>query len=62
MSDKESQTDSKKAASPLHSLFSRQQPKVKAKKNMARLLCQFAEQDHLKMAKLIQAWLEKDSQ
>jgi predicted transcriptional regulator len=60
MSVKESQMESKKPTSSLHKLFSRQQPKVKAKKNMARLLCQFAEEDHLKIAKLIQAWLDKD--
>lgn len=61
MSEQKSQTGNKIPGSSLHSLFSRQQAKVKAKKNMARLLCQFAEQDHLKMAKLIQAWLEKDT-
>ena len=60
MSDKTSKTDGKKAGSSLHQLFTRQQAKVKAKKNMARLLCQFADEDHLKIAQLIQAWLKRD--
>lgn len=61
MSNKDCNTDNLQANSALQKLFVRQQPKVKAKKNMANLLCQFAEDDHKKIAKLIQAWLEKDN-
>ncbi|WP_158970804.1 hypothetical protein [Paraglaciecola sp. L3A3] len=44
--------------SPLQKLFTRQQPKVKAKKGMARLLMTYAEGDSERVARVIQAWLE----
>ncbi|WP_416304945.1 hypothetical protein [Neptunicella sp. SCSIO 80796] len=48
-------SDQKK--SPLNNLFARQQPKVKAKPDMARLLTCLAEEDHKRIAQLIQKWL-----
>ena len=44
--------------SPLHKMFKRQQPKVKAKPRMAQLLLTYAEQDHQRIAQLIQHWME----
>jgi hypothetical protein len=46
--------------SPLSKLFVRKQPKVKAKKRMAALLLVYAEQDHRRIALLIQDWLKDD--
>ena len=46
--------------SPLHKLFKRQQPKVKAKARMAKLLLEYAEQDHERIARLIQQWLDEE--
>ncbi len=50
------------ATSALGRLFERQQPKVNARRNMGKLLCQFAEEDHKRIAQLIQTWLAKDEQ
>jgi hypothetical protein len=46
--------------SPLSKLFARQQPKVRAKKNMASLLLVYAEHDHQRIALLIKDWLKDD--
>lgn len=46
--------------SPLSRLFKRQQPKVRAKKRMAALLLAYAEQDHRRIALLIQTWLNAE--
>ncbi|MCF2949917.1 hypothetical protein L0668_17490 [Paraglaciecola aquimarina] len=46
--------------SPLSKLFARQQPKVKAKKGVARLLMAYAEGDTQRIASLIKTWLEAD--
>ncbi|WP_289027977.1 hypothetical protein [uncultured Paraglaciecola sp.] len=45
--------------SPLSKLYSRQQPKVKAKKGMARLLLAYAENDSKRIAALIQKWMRE---
>jgi flagellar biosynthesis/type III secretory pathway M-ring protein FliF/YscJ len=45
--------------SPLQKLFSRQQPKVKAKKDMARLLLVYAENDPKRIAHLLKTWMDK---
>ncbi|MFT2091561.1 hypothetical protein [Paraglaciecola sp. 2405UD69-4] len=45
--------------SPLSKLYSRQQPKVKAKKGMARLLLVYAENDPKRIAALIQKWMKE---
>ena len=47
--------------SPLTKLFKRQQVKVKAKDRVARLLLTYAENDHKRIALLIQRWLEPHS-
>ncbi|MGJ8682088.1 hypothetical protein [Paraglaciecola sp.] len=44
--------------SPLAKLFTRQQPKVKAKKGMARLLMVYAEGDTKRIATMLSSWLE----
>ena len=46
--------------SPLTKLFTRQQPKVKAKKSMASLLMTYAEGDSKRVASLIKTWLDAD--
>ncbi len=46
--------------SPLHRLFVRQQPKVKATPRKAALLKTFANDNNAMLAKLIQKWLEED--
>lgn len=45
--------------SPLSKLFARQQPKVKAKAAMARLLMTYAEHDNKRIAHLLSCWLDK---
>jgi hypothetical protein len=45
--------------SPLNKLFARQQPKMKVNKRMAKLLLIFSEQDHKRIAVLIQTWLDE---
>ena len=45
--------------SPLGKLFARQQPKVKAKKGMANLLKTYAENDHKRIAHLLNKWIEE---
>ena len=45
--------------SPLEKLFSRQQPKVKAKRCMAKLLLTYAENDSKRIAHLINKWMKE---
>lgn len=45
--------------SPLSKLFARQQPKVKAKKAMAKLLLTFAENDSKRIADLLSVWMKE---
>lgn len=45
--------------SPLNNLFERQQPKVNAKPDMGKLLTCLAEEDHKRIAQLIQKWLNE---
>ncbi|MEP0177373.1 MAG: hypothetical protein ABJH28_18645 [Paraglaciecola sp.] len=45
--------------SPLSKLYAKQQPKVKAKKGMARLLLIYAENDPKRIAALIQKWMKE---
>lgn len=45
--------------SPLHKLFTRQQPKVKAKKGMANLLLTYAENDSKRIAQLLSVWMDE---
>lgn len=45
--------------SPLTKLYARQQPKVKAKKGMARLLLAYAENDPKRIADLLKKWLDE---
>jgi|TARA_B110000503_G_C7161370_1_gene419804 hypothetical protein len=45
--------------SPLGKLFARQQPKVKAKHDMAKLLLMYAENDSKRIAHLINKWLNE---
>jgi hypothetical protein len=45
--------------SPLGKLFARQQPKVKAKHGMAKLLLIYAENDNKRIAHLINTWLNE---
>jgi flagellar biosynthesis/type III secretory pathway M-ring protein FliF/YscJ len=47
--------------SPLQKLFTRQQPKVKAKKGMARLLLVYAENDPKRIAQLLKLWIDKSN-
>jgi hypothetical protein len=44
---------------PLNKLFARQQPKVKAKKNMAKLLLTYAENDNQRIAQLLSVWIDE---
>lgn len=46
--------------SALGKLFAAKKDKVKTNKRMTELLCVFAEQDHKRIARLLQTWLEKD--
>ncbi|MFT5838385.1 MAG: hypothetical protein ACI9UT_000878 [Flavobacteriales bacterium] len=46
--------------SPLGKLFARQQPKVRAKKGMAKLLLTYAENDSKRIAHLLQRWMDED--
>ncbi len=45
--------------SPLGKLFTRQQPKVKAKQGMAKLLLTYAENDNKRIAHLISQWINE---
>jgi len=45
--------------SPLNKLFTRQQAKMKVNKRMAKLLLVFSEQDHKRIAVLVQKWLNE---
>ena len=45
--------------SPLGKLFARQQPKVKAKKGMAKLLLTYAENDNKRIAHLLSVWMDE---
>lgn len=45
--------------SPLNKLFARQKQKMKVNKRMAKLLLVFSEQDHKRIAALIQKWLDE---
>jgi hypothetical protein len=45
--------------SPLGKLFDRQQPKVKAKRAMAKLLLTYAENDSKRIAHLINKWMNE---
>jgi hypothetical protein len=47
--------------SPLHKLFARQQPKVRAKKGMARLLLVYAENDSKRIAHLLNKWMQEST-
>ena len=47
--------------SPLNKLFARQQPKVKAKKNMTDLLLVYAENDSERIARLLTKWMNETS-
>jgi hypothetical protein len=44
---------------PLNKLFTRQQPKVKAKKNMTKLLLTYAENDKQRIAQLLSVWIDE---
>lgn len=54
------QPSANQKTSPLTKLFKKKQPKLKATAKKAAFLKQFAEEDHKRIAKLIQAWLEQD--
>ena len=45
--------------SPLGKLFARQQPKVKAKGGMAKLLLTYAENDSKRIAHLMNKWMNE---
>jgi hypothetical protein len=45
--------------SPLGKLFARQQPKVKAKQGMAKLLLTYAENDNKRIAQLLSVWIDE---
>ena len=45
--------------SPLGRLFARKQPKVKAKRGMAKLLLTYAENDSKRIAHLINKWMNE---
>jgi hypothetical protein len=45
--------------SPLDKLFARQQPKVKAKRGMSKLLLTYAENDIKRIAHLINKWMSE---
>jgi hypothetical protein len=45
--------------SPLGKLFTRQQPKVKAKLGMAKLLLTYADNDSKRIAHLINKWMNE---
>lgn len=45
--------------SPLGKLFARQQPKVKAKPGMSKLLLTYAENDSKRIAHLINKWMNE---
>ena len=45
--------------SPLSKLFARQQPKVKAKKALAKLLMTYAEEDNKRIAHLLSIWIDQ---
>jgi hypothetical protein len=47
--------------SPLSKLFARQQPKVRAKKAMAKLLLTYAEEDYKRIAELLSIWIGSSS-
>ncbi|MDN4503292.1 hypothetical protein QX776_12850 [Alteromonadaceae bacterium BrNp21-10] len=46
-------------ATPLQRLFTKQQPKVAAKKKVGKLLTTMAEEDHKRIAILLQKWLDE---
>lgn len=48
--------------SPLGKLFARQQPKVKAKKSMAKLRLTYAENDSKRIAALLTVWIKEKPQ
>ena len=45
--------------SPLSNLFARQQPKVRAKRGMSKLLLTYAENDNKRIADLISKWINE---
>jgi hypothetical protein len=45
--------------SPLGKLFARQQPKVRAKRGMAKLLLTYAENDSQRIAHLLSVWMDE---
>lgn len=45
--------------SPLSKLFARQQPKVRAKRGMSKLLLTYAENDNKRIADLISKWINE---
>ena len=47
--------------SPLSKLFTRQQPKVRAKEAMAKLLMTYAEEDYKRIAVLLSVWIGTSS-
>jgi hypothetical protein len=46
--------------SALGKLFAAKKSKVKTNQRMTELLCVFAEQDHKRIARLLQTWLAAD--
>lgn len=53
-------TEGQKAKGALAKLYARQQPKVRASAKKAALLKSFAEEDYVRIARLIKQWLEDD--
>lgn len=45
--------------SPLSKLFARKQAKVKAKKNLAKLLMTYAQDDNKRIAHLLSVWIDQ---
>jgi hypothetical protein len=45
--------------SPLSKLFARQQPKVREKRGMSKLLLTYAENDNKRIANLISKWINE---
>ena len=52
-----SKTEKNQTSTPLQRLFNKQQPKVAAKKKVGKLLTTMAEEDHKRIAILLQKWL-----
>jgi hypothetical protein len=49
----------KRSTRPLQALFAKQQRKVKANQRMAMLLKSYAEDDHKRIARLLNEWLKE---